>query len=70
MKQQNNLKNEPIKEDKNMLNYIKIILDKVSFDKHLFEKELKKAQKSLLPSEFKQLCDWCVERFGRDFLQT
>lgn len=57
------------KEQKNMLNYIKVILDKVSFDKHLFEKELRKALKSLMPNEVKVLREWCIQRFGNDYSQ-
>ncbi len=47
-----------------MLEYIKMILQKVSFDKALFEKELKKGLKELLPMEVKQLKKWCYEKFG------
>lgn len=57
----------PSREDRNMLNYIKTILDKVSFDKHLFEKELKKALKSLMPNEIKLLKEWCLQKFGKDY---
>lgn len=49
----------------NMLEYIKMILDKVSFDKVLFEKELKKGLKELLPAEMKELKNWCYEKFGK-----
>jgi hypothetical protein len=49
----------------NMLEYIKMILDKVSFDKVLFEKELKKGLKELLPAEMKELKSWCYEKFGK-----
>ncbi len=48
-----------------MLEYIKTILQKVSFDKALFEKELKKAIAMLIPDEIKQLKSWCYEQFGR-----
>lgn len=48
-----------------MLEYIKTILQKVSFDKSLFEKELKKAIAMLVPEEIKQLKSWCYEQFGR-----
>ena len=47
-----------------MLEYVKMILDKVSFDKKLFEKELKKGLKDLLPDEIKGLKSWCYEKFG------
>lgn len=48
-----------------MLEYIKMILQKVSFDKGLFEKELRKAIAMLIPEEIKQLKSWCYEQFGR-----
>lgn len=48
-----------------MLEYIKVILQKVSFDRTLFEKELRKAIQSLVPEEVKQLKAWCYEEFGK-----
>jgi len=48
-----------------MLEYIKTILQKVSFDKSLFEKELAKAIKMLIPEEVKQLKRWCYAQFGK-----
>ncbi len=48
-----------------MLEYFKTVLSKVSFDKRLFEKELQKALKSLVPEEVKQLRDWCYARFAQ-----
>jgi hypothetical protein len=47
-----------------MLNYVKLILSKVSFDRSLFEKELKKAIVMLIPIEVLELKQWCVENFG------
>jgi hypothetical protein len=47
-----------------MLEYIKIILQKVSFDHLLFEKELRKAIRMLMPDENKKLRLWCYERFS------
>lgn len=47
-----------------MLEYIKIILQKVSFDRRLFEKELRKAIRMLMPDEVKRLKMWCYERFS------
>lgn len=47
-----------------MLEYIKIILQKVSFDHRLFEKELRKAIRMLMPEEIKKLKLWCYERFS------
>jgi hypothetical protein len=47
-----------------MLEYIKIILHKVSFDRRLFEKELKKAIRMLMPAEIKRLRSWCYENYS------
>ncbi len=47
-----------------MLEYTKTILEKVSFDRKLFEKELRKAIRYLLEPELKELERWCMERFG------
>ena len=47
-----------------MLEYIKIILQKVSFDRRLFEKELRKAIRMLMPDEVKRLKMWCYEKFA------
>jgi hypothetical protein len=47
-----------------MLEYVKLILEKVSFDRRLFEKELEKGIKQLVPSEVRQLKTWCYTRFG------
>ena len=38
--------------------YTKSILERVSFDKKLFRKELEKALKNLLPYEIEQLQKW------------
>ncbi|NML67388.1 hypothetical protein HHL22_19470 [Hymenobacter sp. RP-2-7] len=48
-----------------MLEYIKLILLKVSFSKSLFEKELRKALRQIQPSEFAELKVWCYAQFGR-----
>lgn len=48
-----------------MLEYAKTILLKVSFDKILFEKELRKALRMLVPAELTQLRVWCYEQFSR-----
>lgn len=48
-----------------MLEYCKTILSKVSFDRRLFEKELRKAIFSLVPDEIKTLKDWCYDQFGQ-----
>lgn len=61
-----------------MLKYVKEVLSKVSFDRQLFEKELKKALNMLLPTELTELKKWCYDKFGdiyspilnRCFIQT
>ncbi|MES2732226.1 MAG: hypothetical protein V4714_10770 [Bacteroidota bacterium] len=50
-----------------MLEYIKTILQKVSFDGKLFEKELKKAIAQLVADEIKALKAWCYENFGKEY---
>ena len=47
-----------------MLEYFKTILKKVSFDRKLFEKELRKAIKSVLRDELSELKRWCYDNFG------
>lgn len=47
-----------------MLEYSKMILEKVSFDPGLFKKELYKALNKLLTPEISELKKWCVEKFG------
>ncbi len=48
-----------------MLDYAKIILQKVSFNKALFEKELRKALKAMLPAEITAFRVWCYQQFSR-----
>lgn len=48
-----------------MLEYAKTILVKVSFDKILFEKELRKALRMLVPAELVQLKAWCYQQFSK-----
>lgn len=48
-----------------MLEYVKTILTKVSFDRKLFEKELMKAITSLLDKEVQILKVWCYRTFGQ-----
>jgi hypothetical protein len=50
-----------------MLEYTKLILEKVSFDRRLFEKELKKAIRYLIEPELRELERWCMERFGLQY---
>ena len=47
-----------------MLEYIKTILIKVSFDIKLFEKELRKSLKMLVPQEMLELKEWCLQKFS------
>lgn len=48
-----------------MLEYVKTILNKVSFDRALFEKELLKAIRSLLADEVTKLKEWCYRKFAK-----
>jgi hypothetical protein len=50
-----------------MLEYTKLILEKVSFDRKLFEKELTKAIRYLIEPELRELERWCMERFGLQY---
>jgi hypothetical protein len=47
-----------------MLNYVKTVLTRVSFDARLFEKELRKAIKMLIADEVVELRSWCYSNFG------
>lgn len=47
-----------------MLNYVKTVLARVSFDARLFEKELRKAIKMLVSDEIQELRNWCYANFG------
>jgi tRNA(His) 5'-end guanylyltransferase len=46
-----------------MLEYVKVILQKVSFDPRLFEKELKKSISYLKGREVEALREWCYHTF-------
>ena len=48
-----------------MLDYVKMILVKVSFSKALFEKELRKALKMLVPGDLPDFRSWCYQQFAR-----
>lgn len=50
-----------------MLEYVKTILKKVSFDQRLFEKELLKAMGVLLMEEINDLKKWCFSNFGKTY---
>lgn len=47
-----------------MLNYVKTVLSRVSFDAKLFEKELRKAIRMLIDEEVQELRNWCYANFG------
>lgn len=47
-----------------MFEMSKLILQRVSFDKKLFRKELSKALKWLKPKEKTVLYAWCLTNFG------
>ena len=47
-----------------MLEYIKTILVKVSFDRMLFEKELRKALSLLVTEDLTELKNWCYSQFA------
>lgn len=51
-----------------MLEYVKTILLKVSFDSGLFEKELRKAFGYIRKEEMLQLKQWCYENFSEPYL--
>lgn len=53
-----------------MLEMYKYILEKVSFDKDIFRKELKKALKSLKPEEAKKLIGWCKTSFDEQLINS
>ena len=53
-----------------MLKYCKIILEKVSFDRELFERELIKAIGYIHPSEVKELLQWSKITFGKYFSEV
>jgi len=49
-----------------MLNYVKNVLSRVSFDARLFEKELRKAIKMLIAEEIQELRRWCYANYGNE----
>ena len=52
---------------KNMLEYTKTLLKRVSFDVKLFRKELAKAYQNLLEEEIEELREWVLENFGTQY---
>ncbi len=53
-----------------MMEYVKTILLKVSFDKKLFEKELRKGLNLLMPAEVQEFKDWCYRTFSKIYLSV
>lgn len=53
-----------------MLEYCKMILEKVSFDVHIFRIELLKALDQLMGEEITELKKWCISRFGLNYIKT
>lgn len=47
-----------------MIEYVKTILQKVSFSTYLFERELKKGLLYLMPAEIEEFRAWCYQMFG------
>lgn len=47
-----------------MLEYTKMILEKVSFEPKIFRKELKKAINYISKEEYRHLKDWCKRNFS------
>lgn len=47
-----------------MLEYSKTVLEKVSFDESLFEREYRKLKRWLLKNERIELEQWCKNRFS------
>ena len=53
-----------------MLDYCKTILEKVSFDSNLFEKELRKAMTYIQPHEIKELLHWAHQNLGPNIVEV
>lgn len=53
-----------------MLTYVKEILQKVSFDPKLFEKELRKAIKAISAEDFAEFKRWCYSHFSAKYSPT
>ena len=50
-----------------MLEYCQRILAKVSFDRHLFAKELAKSINRLEFGDVQRLRQWCLDQFGQRY---
>ncbi len=48
-----------------MIEYVKTILQKVSFSKYLFERELRKGLRLILPTEVQEFKNWCYATFEK-----
>ena len=48
-----------------MIEYVKTILQKVSFSKYLFEKELRKGLRLIRPQEAEEFKNWCYQMFEK-----
>ena len=57
-------KKEPVNMQNSMLEYSKEVLQKVSFDPELFQKELKKALNMLVEDEKRELIRWIQLKFN------
>ncbi len=53
-----------------MLKYTETILLKVSFNRELFQKELKKSLKWLKKNEINALKTWCILNFGTIYMDV
>lgn len=53
-----------------MLKYTKTVLQKVSFNKDLFKKELQKSLRWLRKDEVRVLQTWCVLTFGSIYMDV
>ena len=57
-----------VKKTMNQLEYDKLILQKIKFSEELFKKEYSKAINKLSESESNNLCAWCRDNFGSQFM--
>ena len=53
-----------------MLDFTKKVLEKVSFDRDLFSKELKKALRKMKVREAMALYSWCLITFGDHYREV
>ncbi len=50
-----------------MIDFVKQVLQGVSFDKELFRKELKKNLSLISPNEKTMLLTWCLTKFSQHY---